>query len=242
MRLEKLKTIIQKACFVICLLGIVSGAYAQAPDFVEKLNARPAEDRARDGARHPYQVMNLLGVEEGMTVLDVGSQTGWWTRVFDAAVGSTGIIIAQGADGGVRDGPPPASMVAMDNVEIVNGVEDIDSNTVDVAVTALNTHHGDSGRFIPYFEQIQNALKPGGVLAVIDHIGDPTIDNSRLHRVPPSSVRGWIEAAGLEIVEESNLMRNNADDHTLSANMGDRDAILGRNTDRFLFVVRNPTM
>ena len=63
-------------------------------------------------------------------------------------------------------------------------------------------------------------------MAVIDHVGDPAIDNSRLHRVPPADVREWIEAAGLEVVEESNLMRNNADDHTLSANMGDRDAIL----------------
>lgn len=240
-----MKTIIKKINLTFCLLttlGMISSSFAQAPDFVEKLNARPAEDRARDGARHPYQVMNLLGVGEGMTVLDIGSQTGWWTRVFDAAVGPNGTIIAQGADGGVRGGPPPASMLAMDNVEIVNALEDINNNSVDVAVTALNTHHGNAERFVPYFELIKNTLKPGGVVAVIDHVGDPAIDNSRLHRVPPADVRQWIEAAGLEIVEESNLMRNNADDHTLSANMGDRDAILGRNTDRFLFVARNPAM
>lgn len=238
-----MKTIIKKINLTFCLLTtlvMISSSFAQAPDFVEKLNARPAEDRARDGARHPYQVMYLLGVDEGMTVLDIGSQTGWWTRVFDAAVGPNGTIIAQGADGGVCGGPPPASMLAMDNVEIVNALEDINNNSVDVAVTALNTHHGNAERFVPYFELIKNTLKPGGVVAVIDHVGDPGIVNSRLHRVPPADARQWIEAAGLEIVEESNLMRNNADDHTLSANMGDRDAILGRNTDRFLFVARNP--
>jgi hypothetical protein len=54
--------------------------------------------------------------------------------------------------------------------------------------------------------------------------------------VPPADVRGWIEASGLEIVEESDLLRTNADDHTLGA----RDPILGRNVDRFLFVVRKP--
>ncbi len=240
-----MKTIIKKINFTLCMLAtlaMVSGAYAQAPDFVDKLNARPEADRARDGARHPYQVMNLLGVKEGMTVLDVGSQTGWWTRVFDAAVGPTGTIIAQGADGGVRGGPPPADMVSMNNIVLVDGIADIEAGSVDVAVTALNTHHGNAERFVPYFEQLKNALKVGGVLAVIDHVGDPSIDNSRLHRVSPADVREWIEAAGLEVVEESNLMRNNADDHTLSANMGDRDAILGRNTDRFLFVVRKPAM
>ncbi len=240
-----MKNVIKKFNFILCVLAafaMVFEAHAQAPDFVDKLNARPAADRARDGARHPYQVMNLLGVEEGMTVLDVGSQTGWWTRVFDAAVGPTGTIIAQGADGGVRGGPPPADMVNMDNIVLAAAIADIDAGTVDVAVTALNTHHGNAERFVPYFEQLKNALKVGGILAVIDHVGDPNIDNSRLHRVPPENVREWIEAAGLEVVEESNLLRNNADDHTLSANMGDRDAILGRNTDRFLFVTRKPAM
>jgi predicted methyltransferase len=236
-----MKKLLKQTSFLICLLGMVSGSYAVAPDFVEKLNARPAEDRARDGARHPFQVMNLLGVEEGMTVLDIGSQTGWWTRVFDAAVGPSGTIIAQGADGGVRGGPPPADMVAMDNVVLVNTLQDIDNDTVDIAVTALNVHHGNAERFVPFFEQVKAALKPGGIVAVIDHIGDPNIDNSRLHRVPPANVREWIEAAGLEVLEESNLLRNNADDHTLSAAIPD-DSRLARNTDRFLFVVRKPTM
>lgn len=237
-----MQTLIKKFTIACCLISMVTGAYAVAPDFVEKLNARPAADRARDGARHPYQIMNLLGVEEGMTVLDIGSQTGWWTRVFDAAVGPTGTIIAQGADGGVRGGPPPADMAAMSNVELVANITDIQSNSVDVAVTALNVHHGNAERFVPYFEQIRDVLKPGGVVAVIDHIGDASRDNSRLHRVVPADVRAWIEAAGLEITEDSNLMRNFADDHTLSANMGPEDSILGRNTDRFLFVVRKPGM
>ncbi len=233
---------IHKLSLIALLAGtMASGAFAVAPDFVEKLNARPAADRARDGFRHPYQVMHLLGVEEGMTVVDIGSQTGWWTRVFDAAVGPTGTIIAQGADGGVRGGPPPADMVTMANVVLVDTFSEIDANSVDVAVTALNTHHGDAERFVPYFEQIAAFLKPGGTLAVIDHIGDADRDNSRLHRIPPANVRSWIEAAGLEVVEESNLLRNNADDHTLSANMPD-DSRLGRNTDRFLFVVRKPAM
>lgn len=237
-----MNSIVKKISFAVCLISISISANAQAPDFVEKLSARPMQDRVRDGARHPYQVMDLLEVEAGMTVLDIGSQTGWWTRVFDAAVGPTGTIIAQGADGGVRGGPPPADMTAMDNVVFVSAVDDIDANSVDVAVTALNTHHGNAERFVPYFEQIKNVLKPGGVVAVIDHVGDPNIDNTRLHRVPPANVQEWIEAAGLEVMQSSNLLRNNADDHTLSANLGADDSILGRNTDRFLFVARKPSM
>jgi len=115
-------------------------------------------------------------------------------------------------------------------------VADIAPNSIDVAVTALNLHHSNAERGVPYLREILAVLKPGGRAAIIDHVGLPAIDNSRLHRVPVADVKQWIEAAGFEIVEESDILRTAADDHTLSAD----DPILGRNVDRFLFVVRKP--
>ena len=217
---------------VACLAGSWGTAYAIAPDFMEKITAesRPMEDRIRDGARRPYQVMMLLGVQEGMTALDVGAGGGWWTRIFSAAVGSSGTVIAQGMRGGGDD------LAALGNVEMAAGMADIDANSVDVAVTALNIHHMNDERAGPYMADLLRVLKPGGVAAIIDHVGDPAIDNSRLHRVPTASARAWIQSAGFEIVRESDILHQTADDHTLSAT----DPILGRNPDRFLFVVRKP--
>ena len=199
---------------------------------MDKLTAesRPMEDRIRDGARRPYQVMMLLGVEEGMTAVDVGAGGGWWTRVFSAAVGSSGTVIAQGVRGG-GDG-----LAALGNVEVVGAMGDIEAGSVDVAVTALNIHHMDAERAGPYMGDLLRILKPGGVAAIIDHVGDPSMNNGGLHRVPIATARGWIEAAGFEIVTESDILRQNADDHTMSAT----DPRLGRNPDRFLFIVRKP--
>jgi predicted methyltransferase len=215
-----------------CLAGITGTATAIAPDFMDKLaaDARPMEDKIRDGARRPYQVMMLLGVEEGMTAVDVGAGGGWWTWVFSAAVGPSGKVYAQGMRGG---GGPVADL---GNVEVVGALEDIGANTADVAVTALNIHHMNDQRAGPYFAGIFEVLKPGGVAAIIDHVGDPAMNNAQLHRVPIASAKAWIEAAGFEIVEESDILRQNADDRTLSAT----DAKLGRNPDRFLFIVRKP--
>lgn len=215
----------------VCLVGIAGTAWAIAPDFMDKLEAesRPAEDRMRDGARRPYQVMMLLGVEEGMTVVDVGAGGGWYTRVLSAAVGPSGTVLAQGLRGGGLDG--------LGNVEVVEGgLDSIDANSVDVAVTGLNIHHMDAERGVPYMEGISRILKPGGVAAIIDHVGAPGMNNAQLHRLPIADARSWIEEAGFEIVEESDILRQAADDHTLSA----RDPRLGRNPDRFLFVVRKP--
>ena len=220
----------------------VSSGFAVAPHFMDKLAAdsRPMEDRARDAARRPYQVMQLLGVEAGMTAVDIGAGGGWYTRVLSAAVGSSGQVISQAGPRALeRDNGQSARALAasLGNVEpSFDNVGDMGSEIADVAVTALNMHHGDAARNVPYLRDIYTVLKPGGRAAIIDHIGSPDIDNSRLHRMPVANARQWIEAAGFEIVEESDLLRTAADDHTLPVN----DPRLGRNSDRFLFIVRKP--
>lgn len=216
----------------VCMLGAAAPVQAVAPDFMEKLAAesRPEADRVRDSARRPYQVMMALGVEQGMTAVDVGAGGGWYTRVLSAAVGPSGTVIAQGMRGGGE------ALEALGNVEMAGAMTDIAANSADVAVTALNIHHLNDERAGGYFEGIYRALKPGGMAAIIDHVGVAGTDYAGMHRMLPADAKRWIEAAGFEIVEESEILRTAADDHTLNI----RDPILGRNVDRFLFVVRKP--
>src|SRR5690606_35072025 len=126
---------------------------------------------------------------------------------------------------------------SLGNTEAFFGeLNELPANSVDAAVTALNMHHMNAERAVPYLRDILAALKPGGRAVIIDHVGLPEIDNSRLHRIVPADVRRWIEEAGFEIVQESDILRTTADDHTLSAT----DPILGRDVDQFLFLVRKP--
>jgi predicted methyltransferase len=222
--------------------GIAGTARALAPDFMDKLEAesRPLEDRMRAGARRPFQVMTLLGVEEGMTVVDVGAGGGWYTRVLSAAVGPSGKVLAQYGPRALQqnEGQAQKDMAAqLGNVEpVFVDLGDMGENVADVAVTGLNIHHMQADRGVPYMRNILRILKPGGLAAISDHVGDPAIDNQQLHRVPIANARAWIEEAGFEIVEESPILRQAADDHTMSAT----DPRLGRNADVFLFIVRKP--
>jgi predicted methyltransferase len=232
-----------RAALLTCSLAAASSALAAvAPDFVAKLTAesRPLEDRVRDGARRPYQVMQLLGVNAGQTLLDVGAGGGWFTRVLSAATGPSGKVIAQFGPRALQreDGKEQKDLVApLGNTEAFFGnVAEIPANSVDAAVTALNMHHMNAERAGPYLKEILAALKPGGRAAIIDHVGVPTANNSQLHRMLPADAKTWIQQAGFEIVAESDILRTTADDHTLSAD----DPILGRDVDQFLFIVRKP--
>jgi predicted methyltransferase len=214
---------------------------APAADFVAKLASedRPLEDRQRDGARRPYQVINLLGISEGMTVVDVGAGGGWYTRVLSAAVGPSGkVYMQQGPRGLQQNGGAAFTALAasLGNVEVsFDNLGDMPANIADAAVTALNIHHNNDERGTAVMQELAHVLKVGAVAAVIDHIATEA-SPANSHRIDPERVKRWIAAAGLELVTESDILRTAADDHTLSVDAPE----LGRNVDRFLFVVRKP--
>lgn len=56
---------------------------------------RPTTDKERDAARKPAQVIEFLGIESGMTVIDVIAGGGFYTEVLSAAVGPNGKVVSQ---------------------------------------------------------------------------------------------------------------------------------------------------
>ncbi|MES2626540.1 MAG: hypothetical protein V4628_14745 [Pseudomonadota bacterium] len=233
----RIKTII--AGMGLTLAMTTSALAAPAADFMEKLTseARPLADRERDGARRPYQVINLLGVSEGMTAIDIGAADGWFTRVLSAAVGPTGKVIMQEGPRALEQDQgagPKATAAALGNVEVAFvDLGEVGTSVADVAVTALNLHHSNEERGIAAMKDLFKVLKPGGMAVVIDHVGTAA-SPANAHRILPETVKGWIEAAGLEVEQESDILRTTADDHMLPVFAPE----LGRDTDQFLFVVR----
>lgn len=208
---------------------------------------RPAEDKARDAIRRPAEVVRFVGITPGMTVLDAFAGAGWYTEVLSGAVGPGGKVFMHNATGMVaRRGEEFSNALAaraarLGNVELL--VRDLPAlgidGQADAAMTALNLHdaYGD-GRdsAVNFLRGIFTALRPGGVLGFIDHVGAPGVDNSELHRIDKDTVRALLTEVGFMIEAESDLLANPADDHSLPI----RDAALGRNTDRMLFRARKP--
>jgi predicted methyltransferase len=89
-------------------------------------------------------------------------------------------------------------------------------------------------------ESLGAALKPGGVVGVVDHYAargqDPFESVMAAHRIDRAVVLRDFAAAGFVLDGESDVLRNRNDDYTLSVFAA---AVVGR-TDRFVLRFRKP--
>lgn len=233
------------------IVGSVIGPSAHAQDDqVARMrtalaaSARPAEDKERDAVRKPIETIQFLGIRSGQTVIDVIAAGGWFTEVLSAAVGPTGKVLAQNPDFFVqREGfvaNEKARHDRLSNVQAVHG--ELAANDVkgaDAAITALNLHdlyNGQNGETtaVAFAKGVFDALKPGGVFGVIDHVGIAGQNNAQFHRIQVAQAKDVLTKAGFVIEAESNLLANPADDHT----KGVRD--MAGHTDQLLLRARKP--
>jgi predicted methyltransferase len=212
---------------------------------------RPEADRARDAGRKPGAVLETLGVEPGMTAVDLIAASGYYTEVLSVAVGPKGKVYAQNTAFVLeyRDGANEKAISKRLAGNRLPNVERLDREladtglapgSVDVAITALNFHdiYNGSGAEAAagFLSAVYELLKPGGVLGIVDHVGAKGADNTKLHRIDPALALAVVEASDFELETQSDLLKNPADDHTL---MVFAPEIRGK-TDRFLLVLRKP--
>lgn len=197
----------------------------------ESLATRSEADRARDAGRKPVEVLTFLGVESGMTVLDVFAASGWYTEVLAHAVGADGTVYAHNPEFllSMRDGVNDKGMTArladdrLPNVQRLDREIDdlgLQPDSVDVAMFAINFHdvYNSAGAEAAtgLLQSVYQVLKPGGILAVIDHAGTAENDNAALHRIEIAKVLEVIEASPFTLDAQSDILRNADDDMSAS--------------------------
>jgi SAM-dependent methyltransferase len=119
------------------------------------------------------RVMDLLGIQRGAVVADVGAGSGWFTVRAARRVGPGGSVFA------VEINPKYVDAIAtrarregLDNVRAILGHEDdplLPKASID-AVLLLKTYH-ELGKPLPVLRAIRRALRPSGRLGVIDREG-----------------------------------------------------------------------
>jgi len=218
--------------------------------------ARPAVDLASDANRKPAKVLSFFDIEPGMTVLDLFSGGGYYTELLSSIVGANGGVIAHTNEAYIPFSGEIYKTRYLDgrlaNTEtIVTEADDIelDDNSLDAVLMVLTWHdfmyadpeNGwaeiDEDRLL---DKLCRAVKPGGVLGLIDHVANPNDDTAgvaqNLHRIDPQVVRDSFANSCFTLDAEAEFLRNPEDDHTLAV----FDPSIRGKTDRFVFrFVRN---
>ena len=224
---------------------------AGSPNIVAAVgdSRRPEADRARDALRHPADILAFTGVREGWRVADVGPGGGYYTRLFSVAVGESGSVYAVDRPNSAPDRPRAILAVAplYSNVTVLqNGYQGWNAGEPLDAVFVSQIYHD---WFYPQLNldvpalnrQIFDALKPGGVYVIIDHAAAPghTIDTNAqtdLHRIDQAQIIREVTAAGFVLEDESQVLRNPADNRSVRVFEGD----IRGHTDQFVLRFRKP--
>lgn len=240
---------------VLLALALPIPAYAQtvSPAIAAALAdpARPAADVARDPARHPGEILAFAGIKPGDKVGDFIMGGGYWTRILAKTVGSTGHVWAYQPAEFIKFNADYAAQQKTAVAPYSNITPSSDSlatyafpQPLDAIITVQNYHDLHLKASPPGFaalmaKRLYDALKPGGVLMVVDHVAnaDPgfTVPQA-LHRIDPAAARTEIEAAGFKFDGELPVLRNPADPHTASV----FDPAIRGKTDQFVYRFRKP--
>jgi len=213
--------------------------------------ARPETQRARDAARHPAEILAFAGVKSGDKVGDFLMGGGYFTRIFSGAVGPTGKVygfqaaefIGYMADYGKWQDETVAFAPNIAPVRASLGAFAFPEK-LDLIFTAQNYHDLHLGMATPaqiaaIDRQLFDALKPGGVLLVIDHYaadGSGDSQSNKLHRIDIATVKSELTAAGFVLEAQSDILRNPDDPRTASV----FDPSIQGKTDQFVLKFRKP--
>jgi predicted methyltransferase len=213
---------------------------------------RSDADKTRDVNSKPVEVMKLLGIEPGMTVVDLIAAGGYNSEVLSYAVGPKGHVYAQNPKFVLeyREGANDKALSARLADNRLPNVERLDRevaslglkpDSIDAAITVLNYHDIYNQTDGPaaaeaFLVNVFKFLKPGGVLGIIDHVGVAGADNAKLHRIPKALVINQAKQAGFTVATDSNILADPADDHTLAV----FDPSIRGKTDRFFLVLHKP--
>jgi predicted methyltransferase len=185
-----------RATLLITLLGLASGtvaAAAQDPLAAAIASpARTAKFTARDQYRHPLETLRFFGLRPNQTVVEIWPGRGWYMEILAPYLAEKGKYYAAieapevaGASKETKENaaalrkkiaedPAHFGKVVITQLHPPQLTEICPPGSADLVLTFRNVHNWlDSGDQQAQFNAFFKALKPGGVLGVVEHRATP---------------------------------------------------------------------
>ncbi len=229
-----------KKTTILALVPVVLGVFtlnvSSADVRLEKVIAsehRTEQDKARDQYRHPLKTLEFFGLKPNMTVVEIWPGGGWYTEILAPYLKEKGQFIAAHFD--PEAGDFYSKSLAKFDEHFVKNTERYgkiqlsqfnppaktkvaENNSVDMVLTFRNVHNwymrGEKDGVQKAFEGFYAALKPGGILGVVDHrlpLGKDQEKEKNSGYMRQDLVVKWAEAAGFKLIESSEINANRKD-------------------------------
>jgi predicted methyltransferase len=190
---------------------------------------RSQENKARDQFRNPLKTLTFFGIRSDMTVVEVYPGRGWYTEILAPYLKGSGTYYAAEHPGDPSYEAVQRSLEAFDQkmkampelygeVQRTKLTKDGDiapPDSADLVVTFRNVHSWmGSGTENEAFAAMFRALKPGGVLGLVQHRADPKVPQD------PRAGSGYVnedyvielaKKAGFELAKKSEINANPKD-------------------------------
>ena len=227
----------QTLCALLLLLiGVGAAAADAAQDPLAAAIASPARTpkyAARDAYRHPLETLQFFGLRPDKTVVEVWPGRGWYMEIlgpylrehgkYYAAIEAPDVAGAskEAKDDAallrkrVADDPARFGKVIVTALQPPQLTEICPPGTADVVLTFRNVHNWiEAGNQQAQFQAFFKALKPGGVLGVVEHRGKPGASLEQMQKsgyVDEDYVKKLATTAGFRFDAESPVNNNPKD-------------------------------
>ncbi len=186
---------------------------------------------ARNHYRHPVETLNFFGLQPDMTVIEILPSRGWYTEIIAPYVRDQGKYYAahfspnattsymppnlRNFEEKISNDPNLYGRITVRHLNPPHEVVIAPPNSADMALTFRNVHNWImAGQEHEFFAAFYAALKPGGILGVVEHraLADAGMDVMETSGyVTEAYVKEVAAAAGFEFVESSEINANPED-------------------------------
>lgn len=250
-----------KIAFAALALSLTVGVTAQANSFdstkdklTQAMSAeiRTDQDTVRDANRMPIETLEFFGLRDDMKIVELVPGGGWYTKILAPTLAQSGEYY--GAIGTSRIKERLAGKPGFEKMNIVAEdaklykkegarfysleINSLGVENVDMVLTFRNYHNFAKDGRMAMNKAAFDALKPGGIYAVVDHTArhNEPLNSENGRRVDPVKAIKEILDSGFELVDYSELHYRPTD--MLNLEVGNK-AVTGQ-TDRWTIKFRKP--
>ena len=225
------------ACVVVCACTLVAGVGASSiSEAVEKWMSGPhraSGNAARNAFRHPKETLAFFRLDPSMTVVEVWPSGGWYTEILAPVLRESGKYYAAGfaltanrtpewrkkmqrqLQSKLAARPDLYDRVIVTELSIPERTDMAPPGTADMVLTFRNVHNWMKGDYASgMFEAMFKALKPGGVLGVVEHRAPKGTSRDQMVEsgyVTEAHVKRLAQKAGFVFVAGSEVNANPKD-------------------------------